>query len=289
MVTVFDAAQVRFDATLFLFPVVALLVAAYIITRTRARGRRWILAGVIGLLALLFVALPIADHYHVRAALTDGSARRVEGIVSQHKRQTVRRWAGRSTGVGISSSNRYTTSTSEQFFVGQQWFWLRVNGFPSGTSFTNGGDPPLALQNGTRARVTWFADPWFDDETRILRLEIERPSTVKGDSGTPPLPEDFARFWQQFSQAAARGDRDGVKTFTRFPFLFSGSSLDEERFDSIWAGIFPAPLRPCFTTATPVQDGAAWSVSCGVYVYIFEKGTDGWRLASFTADPEAAE
>jgi len=38
MVTVFDAAQVRLDATLFLFPVVAPLVAAYIITRTRTRA-----------------------------------------------------------------------------------------------------------------------------------------------------------------------------------------------------------------------------------------------------------
>jgi len=54
-------------------------------------------------------------------------------------------------------------------------------------------------------------------------------------------------------------------------------------------GFFPEPLRPCFGPACPVRVGDAWSVSCGAFVYVFEKTAPGWQLASFTADPEALQ
>jgi hypothetical protein len=297
MVTVFDAADARFDPYLLIVPVIVLIVAGVIFARARSPGWRYFGGGIVALVGLLFMALPIADLYHVRAALTDGSAKSLEGVISQHKRETVRRWAGRSTGVGISNANRYTTSTTEQFYAGPQWFWLRVNGFPSGASFTNGADPPLDLVDGTRVRITWFNDPWFNDETRILKFEMEKtlPSGTAAQRFTPAasdtdsLPSDFKSFWARFSQAAGKGDREGVKALTRFPFSFEGTPLNSDRFDNIWIGIFPAPLRPCFQTAQPLSDGENYSVSCGVYVYVFEKDAQGWHLASFTADPEAAE
>jgi hypothetical protein len=313
MTTVFDASTVTFDQYAMLaLPGIALLVALY--ARMCGKGRTWtgIWTGIAILLFLLVFAIPMLDH-HVRAALTDGSARTVEGVISQHKRETTRRWSGRSTGVGITSTNRYTTTTSEQFFVGSQWFWLRVNGYPSNAAFSNGEDPPLPLHDGTRVRISWFADAWNGDETRILKLEIDQasaraaaargranPAEATVDAGpapapaarvasSPALPADFAAFWARFSAAAASGDPTGVKALTRFPFLFAGTPLDADRFDSIWAGLFPAPLRPCFGTARPLPDGDAWSVSCGVYVYVFERDATGWRFAGFTADPEAGD
>lgn len=54
-------------------------------------------------------------------------------------------------------------------------------------------------------------------------------------------------------------------------------------------GIFPAPLRACFATAAPMKDGDAWTVGCGAYVYVFNKGAAGWQLTDFAADPEAEE
>jgi hypothetical protein len=134
-----------------------------------------------------------------------------------------------------------------------------------------------------RARVTWFNDGWNGDETRILRFEL----LEDGAGADAALPADFAAFWRRFSAAAAGGDEAGVKALTRFPFLFAGTPLDAGRFDSIWMGIFPPPHRACFAQATPLKDGDAWSVSCGAYVYVFEAGADGWKLASFTPDPEA--
>lgn len=300
MTLVFDAATARFDSYLLLILPAMPLVIALVNALRGQRKWAWIMSGVTLLLFLLTFVLPLADARHVRAALTDGSAKVSEGVISQHRRETKKSWRGDSRGVGVSSFSSYTSSTSEQFFVGPQWFWLRVGGFPSGASFTNAKDPPLPLSDGTRVRVTWFNDPWNGDETRILKLEIDEtsaPVTAKASparasaAATPvsssALPADFAAFWKRFSAAAAAGNRDGVKALTRFPFLFAGTPLDAARFNSIWMGIFPEPLRSCFATAVPVRDGDAWSVSCAAYVYVFTKGEAGWQFTDFTADPEA--
>ncbi|MGD9810428.1 MAG: hypothetical protein AB7U35_03725 [Sphingobium sp.] len=302
MQLVFDASTQTFDAWWqAVFPATALLFTVIAF----ARGARWLWkgAGVALTLFLLFAAIigPILDLHHVQSVMREGRTKTVEGPISMHKRETTKRWTGDSKGVGITSTRRYTSTTSEQFFVGNQWFWLRVDGYGSNASFTNGGNSPLPLHDGTLARVTWFEDPWYDNETRIVKLELgPGPGSLSGAAKAGKIvrvplgagsgddgPVDFRPFWEKFSKAAAGGDRDSVAALTRFPFLFAGTPLDRDRFDSIWIGIFPEPLRPCFGSTTPVKDGTSMSVSCGAYVYVFEKDASGWRLASFTADPEA--
>lgn len=309
MTLIFDAATVQFASYWgLLLPAATLAVMLFVLLRGGPRKWVFLLGGVTIFLFLIAFVLPVADFHHVKAALTDGSAKTVEGVISMHERKTTKTWTGSSRGAGISSYNSYTTNTSEQFYVGQQWFWLRVGGMPSNASFTNAGDPPVSLRNGMRVRVTWFDDPWNGDETRILKLEIDEkaaaalppePVTAAAATGasaaaaTPAssakLPADFEAFWKRFSAAAAAGDAAGVKALTRFPFQFAGTPLDATRFDNIWMGIFPPPLRSCFSTAVPAKDGDAWSVSCGAYVYLFNKSADGWQLTDFTADPEALQ
>ena len=307
MKMMFDAASVQFSGwIMLLLPAATLLVTLYNIFRSRQRKWAMIMGGVTAFLFVVTFILPLADFHHAKAALTDGSARTVEGVISQHERKTTRTRQGSTSGVGITSYNRYTSSTSEQFFVGKQWFWLRVGGMPSNATFTNAQEPPLPLKDGTKVRVTFFEDPWNGNETRILRLEIDEGSAKLAETQGPKykvtvslepspakaamgLPADFETFWKRFSAAASGGDMEGVKALTRFPFLFSGTAPDAARFDSIWMGIFPAPLRPCFGTAVPIKDGESYSVGCGAYVYVFNKGVGGWQFTDFTADPEALE
>lgn len=300
MQLIFDASTQVFDAWWqAIFPVAALVGTIYAFVR---EARTWVRWGGVALTFLMFyVAIvgPIIDLQHVQTVMREGRTKTVEGPISMHSRVTTKRWSGDSKGVGITTTRRYTTSTSEQFFVGKQWFWLRVDGYGSNASFTNSANPPVLLRDGMMAKVTWFEDSWNDNETRIVRLELgPEPGGLSGAAHigkTRRVPlaagassdREFSAFWQRFSKAAAAGDKRGVATLTRFPFLFAGTPMDRERFDSIWMGIFPEPLRSCFSTAIPMRDGGAMSVSCGAYVYVFEKDASGWRLASFTAEGEA--
>ena len=174
--------------------------------------------------------------------------------------------------------------------MGQQWFWLRVGGFPSNASFTNTGSEPLPLTDGTMARVTWFADPWYGNETRIVKLELGPPPGKVGatdgsrSSGLmTDAPADFREFWRRFVEAAGAGDKDAVAGLAHFPFDFAGTPLTRDRWDSIWMALFPEPLRGCYAAAVPARDGDGWTASCGAYVYSFGKGEDGWRLTGFAA------
>ena len=299
MKTLFDATTLSFSQyELLLFPGVALLVTIVVVLRGAARKWHFIMGGVTLLLLLIAFVLPVMDFHHVQAAARAPEIKTVEGQISNHSRVTERRFTGTSRGVGVTTTHNYRTVTTESFHAGNVWFWFDVGGFPSTASFTNAGDPPWGLANGQRVRIRYFEDPWYQGQRRIVRIEAAPAAWQPGASGTvtgakpvrsvtQPIAADFQPFWQRFSTAAAKGDAAGVKALTRFPFLFAGTPLDAERFDSIWMGIFPVPNRPCFSSAQPVPDGDAWSVSCGVYVYVFEKGADGWKLASFTADPEA--
>ncbi len=295
---IFDASAQTFDQWWqVVFPLAALLLTVIAFARDARPFWKWTCAGFTVLVALLTVALPYADFQHVQAAIHSEAVRTVEGPISGHKRETIRRFMGTSRGVGVTSTSRYSETTIEQFFVGQQWFWFRVGGYASPASFTNAVDPPLPLSDGTIARISWFDDPWYNKEPRILRLELGTARVYHAGASSPgaavatvkDIPPDFRAFWQRFSSAAARGDKAGVAALTRFPFLFAGTPLDRDRFDTIWAGIFPEPLRPCFASEAPVRDGDAWSLSCGVYVYVFEQEAGQWRLTGFTADPEAGQ
>lgn len=283
---VFSTAQQPFDQYVMLvLPGAALLLTLYMLFRRKQRRWLWIGGGVTLLLFLLTFALPLADHHHMRAMAAGGDVRTVEGPISAHSRETRRVWTGTSRGVGVTTSDRYRTRTDEGLYIGTQWFAFEVNGYPSQASFTNSGDPPLPLADGTWARASYIADPWYQDELRIVRLSL---GEAGGPSTTSAHDQGFAAFWRDFSARVARGDEAGIRARTRFPFLFSGTPLAIERFGQVWQALFaPAPLRQCLGRATPVPDQGAMSVSCSIYVYIFEKGAEGWRFSGFTADPDA--
>ncbi|MBO9499977.1 MAG: hypothetical protein J7483_11025 [Novosphingobium sp.] len=299
MKILFDSSTIAFSQYLeLIFPAVAALIA--FVMAARGARRRWVIgmaALSLFLFALVFL-LPLADHMHVQAAAKGPDIKTIEGVISDHSRVTERRFTGTSSGVGVTTTHNYRTVTTESFHVGPVWFWFDVNGFPSAASFTNAGDQPWRLANGQHVRISYFEDSWYQGQRRITRIAASEARwqagavvdpKMKAVGGDKPADPGFDAFWQRFSAAASKGDAAGVKALTRFPFLFAGTPLDAGRFDSIWMGIFPAPNRPCFAAATPARDGDAMSVSCGVYVYVFEKGADGWKLASFTADPEAEQ
>lgn len=306
MTLLFDAMTIRFDGyVMLLLPAAALAVMIYNMLRGGKRSWVFIMGGVTILLFLLVYVLPIADLHHVQSAAQASDVKTVEGLISNHSRVTEERFTGTSRGMGVSTTHNYRTVTTESFYVGQTWFWFEVYGFPSEASFTNSGDPPITLKNGQRVRVSYFDDPWYDQAriTKMVMLDggkvsgavasvtpsARRAKTADTASLAPSSDKSFEVFWQRFSQAAARGDSGGIKVLTRFPLLFAGTPLDAARFDSIWMGIFPEPIRPCFGTATPMKDGDAWSVSCGAYVYVFNKSAAGWQFTDFTADPEAEQ
>jgi hypothetical protein len=66
----------------------------------------------------------------------------------------------------------WRTRVWEGFSVGgvEFGYWRGLAG--SAVAFTNAGEPPLPLIDGLRVRIRWFADPWYDGERRILRLEV---------------------------------------------------------------------------------------------------------------------
>lgn len=284
MTLVFDASTMAFDEYWGLvFPGVAFLVTLYMIHRSWRLLWLWVGAAMTVVLFLGSFVLPLVDHNRVRAAAASADAMTVEGPIRGRRRETYRRFEGTSRGVGVTTTHRYRTVTTEEFWIGDKWFWFEVNGYPSRASFTNAGDPPLPLRDGTWAKATYFIDPWYQDQARIVRLSL-RDMAVGGRVEKPDA--DFAVFWAGFTDAVGRGDANAARKLTRFPFLFAGTPLDAARFDAVWSGLFPPPLRSCLSQATPLRDGESWTVSCGVYVYAFEKGNDGWRFASFAADPE---
>lgn len=293
MTEVFNAANQPFDQYWNLvFPGGAVLVT--LIGSWHGSGRRWLWGGTtlaIFLFLLTFI-LPLADHRHVQAMAGGDTIRTVEGRISGHKRETTRTWLGSSRGIGVTSHDKYRTTTEEQFWIGTQWFWFEVGGDNSSASFTNAGEPPLSLKDGTFAKISFFNDPWYQGEMRIVRLALGQPKAATGPSSLLTLRDEaFATFWRRFADAVARGDEEKVRAYTRFPFLFSGTPIPADRFVRVWEALFaPAPLRDCLASARPASDKNSWSVSCGVYIYVFERsGTEGWRFAAFTADPEAGD
>lgn len=287
MRVIFDTAAQPFDQyQMLVLPGAAMVVTLALFARSRGRRTLWIGGGITLLLFLLTFVLPLADHHHMQALARSPDVRTVEGPISVHSRRTYRVWLGSSRGVGVGTSNSYRTQTDEQFYIGPQWFAFTVGDYPSTASFTNIGDPPVKLADGMWAKASFIADPWYQDELRIVRLSLGEPDAAErgAASGDPA----FAGFWTKFAAALERQDQAGVRALTRFPFLFAGSAIGADRFETIWMALFvPPTLRQCLARAMPARDGEAMSVGCGAYVYVFERGAGGWRFAAFTADPEA--
>jgi hypothetical protein len=300
MRTVFDAGAIMFDPLLpSLFPLGAFLVAVWLY-KTGSNRLYWKIAvGVAVLLAGLMLLLPWLDHRRVQEKRTSGDIQTIEGIVSQHKRWTERRFDGTSKGVGVTSTSRYTYTTYEYFYVGDRFFSYTVNRYPSQASFTNTGDPPIPIRDGMRAKVTYFPDSWNDDDLRIVRLELGpgsgppqtaaglSPSGASASAVNIDLPSDFAAFRQRFGEAVTRGDAVAAKRMVSFPFLFGGHEVGADEFDSLWMSLFSEPLRPCLASAKPVRKGDRYSLFCGPYGYYFARTAEGWKLAEFGTDGEA--
>lgn len=298
MRVVFDASTVKFDFLVpMLFPLAALLVTIWIY-KTGRKPLYWkIGAGVALLLTGLTVLLPWADYRHVQGKITSGDVQTAEGIISQHKRWSERRFDGTSKGVGVTSTSRYTTTTYEYFYVGARFFSYVVNRYPSQSSFTNGGNPPVTIADGMSAKVTYFPDGWNDGDLRIVKLALgpALPTTPSAPfalaprepSTDTPIAQDFAAFRAQFGAAMTRGDAAATRNLVRFPFLFGGHEVEADEFDSLWMSLFSTPLRPCLATAKPIVEDDRYVLFCGPYGYYFDRTASGWKLTEFGTDGEA--
>jgi hypothetical protein len=300
--TVFDAGAATFDPLVpMLFPLGALAVTMWFY-KTGSRRLYWkIGAGVTVLLLVMAVVFPWIDYRRVHQKLAAGEVQTVEGTVSGYRRWTERRFDGTSKGVGVTTTHRYTKTTFETFYVGDRFFSHIVNGDPSAASFTNGGDPPVAIRDGMQARATYFADSWDDDRLRIVRLELGPgngaptansavvvPASGKSaGGGGASLPADFAAFRKRFGEAVGKGDAAATRTMVNFPFLFGGHTLEADEFDSLWMSLFSEPLRPCLATANAIAEGDRYTLFCGPYGYYFARTNAGWKLVEFGADGEA--
>lgn len=106
-------------------------------------------------------------------------------------------------------------------------------------------------------------------------------------SAAPVLaaPDDFAAFWQSFSQAAGKNDRAALLAMTKLPFLYEDKPREAAEFDVIYKGLFGPKARACLAKAKPVKDqDGSYDAFCGQTIFIFTKQGDGWRFADFGAN-----
>lgn len=292
--TVFDAAAVPFDYLIgSLFPLGALAVTVWLY-KTGTKRLYWKIGlGVTILFLAVAVIFPWLDYRRVQERVASGAVETTEGVVSVHRRWTERRFTGSSKGVGVTSTHRYTTTTYEYFYVGGRFFSFIVGGYPSGASFTNSADPPVAIEDGMRAKVTYFADDWNDGQLRIVKLALGSGNVRSSPTDPPPtvpnavLPPDLAVFLKRFGKALAAGNADATKEMVNFPFLFGGHTLDVDEFDSLWMSVFSKPLRPCITEGNMIAEDDRFVQFCGPYSYYFGRTKTGWKLMEFGADGEA--
>jgi hypothetical protein len=273
MRTVFDIANTRYEEWVF-FAIPLALLALAAIGRWRSKTQRWSkVLLVFAALTFLIMLIPLWDYHAMKGVMADGRDIKVaEGVVNDA--WTQERREARSRGdIG------YRYRTWEGFTVGGVTFGYWRGFQPSGASFTNRGDPPVAIENGMRARITYH-EQW--DDKRILKLELGPAAATS----SPGAVASFASDWTRFATAAATGDAATVKALTRFPFLFEGQELSADRFDSIWMGLFTPAVRECMGRAQPQPEEDRFVVFCTPYVFYFDKGAEGWRFSEFTADPE---
>ncbi|MGZ8161185.1 MAG: hypothetical protein ACXWT4_20635 [Methylobacter sp.] len=235
--------------------------------------RRWpIWSLVFGFVtAALMVALPIWDYRRMKAVLeSHDGVQSVQGRITDYRTETVRsRRAGESS---------YRTSIWEEFTVNGQRFGYYRSNYPSSASFTNNRSETVSFANGMTARITYVADPAYDNDLRILKLELGKDKTA--------VASGFDAFWKSFAAAVAKGDKQIVQTLTQFPFLFAGTPLPVEQFEQIWQGLFPPPIRDCFKSIQLLTENGKYMAFCGSYIFIFDHSAAGWRFSEFAADGE---
>lgn len=97
--------------------------------------------------------------------------------------------------------------------------------------------------------------------------------------------DDFAGFWQSYSQAAGKNDKAALLAMTKFPFLYDSEQREAKDFDMIYKGLFGPKARACLAKGKPVKDqDGSYDVFCGQTIYIFAKGDDGWHFTEFGAN-----
>lgn len=160
----FDSATLAYPDWLIVLAPLALLLLAAVVWRLRPASRTpWVVLTFATLAFVFLVALPYVDFRRVQAIARSGEGvHQVEGPISGHWTQERRERA----------SIGWRTLTWEAFTVGGVSFgyWRGIAG--SAVAFTNASDPPLPLVDGLTVRIRWFEDPWYDNERRILRLEV---------------------------------------------------------------------------------------------------------------------
>jgi hypothetical protein len=156
--------------------VLLLLLALAALAWQRRRGRSLVLPGffvVVGVVMPAIAGLAWWEHRLLAAALHDGRAQVVEGVVQSHEVTQRASWNG--------NSKRYDRSTWEAFLVGGVAFGFTRDG--SAVGFTNGAATPLALADGEVLRVHFVEQtPGDFASRRILRLERQRLKP----NGPPP-------------------------------------------------------------------------------------------------------
>lgn len=297
--TVFDASTVPFDFLIpALFPLSALAVTVWLY-KTGTKRLYWKIGlGVTILLLAVAMIFPWLDHRRVHERLASGAVETKEGIVSGHRRWTERRFTGSTKGVGVTSTHHYTTTTYETFYVSDRFFSFIVGGYPSGASFTNSADPPVNIEDGMFARVSYFADSWNDNGLRIVRLELGSPPpsgivpAIVETKGRRDLHPEFGDLLSRLEAAVLKSDATALRTMVEFPFRFGGHTLEADEFDTLSMSLLSGPLRHCLATGkvTSVSEKVgqqSYSLSCGPYFYGFIRTPTGWKLIEFGADGEA--
>jgi len=89
--------------------------------------------------------------------------------------------------------------------------------------------------------------------------------------------DGFAAFWKEFSAAAAKRDKDKIRTLTQYPSKELGKD-----FDAIWKEDFPRSMLACLAKAKPERDDkfGNYVAFCKETIYGFERTPQGWRFVS---------
>jgi hypothetical protein len=156
---------------------VVLIAAVAGWVRQRRRRGSVVLPGffaVVGLLLPTVAGLALWEHRMLSAALAEGRAQVVEGVVQSHEVTLHARWNA--------NSKRYDRSTWEAFYVGPVAFGFTRDG--SAVGFTNGGGAPLVLSDGDVLRVHYVEQtPGDFASRRIVRLERLSPDRATAPRG----------------------------------------------------------------------------------------------------------
>lgn len=105
----------------------------------------------------------------------------------------------------------------------------------------------------------------------LVLCALALPASAQGDG--------FAAFWKEFSAAAAKKDKEKIRTLTLYP----SPEFEQKTFDAVWKDVFPPRILACLAKAKPKLDDNAkppnYVAFCRSTIYGFNSTPDGWRFA----------